>query len=219
MLINPLKSNGFALISRTSPCPTLGTFCYDFLSISNKIFLSKQWISRTDDSHCLPMPPPPPKKKDARLLYGLPAPPVAWAAVRSKAVVLLLLTLCLLLLSLWEFVSVLYFFVCYFMSILVLQSSWWGRESWLFCLICLPGVSWLLCGSFSRCHGVVCGLLLWYFLIILTYYFLSGSYKGVKLPLMVIRTEWQREHTLDTNKVGGICDVADRFPRKPPLWL
>ena len=26
------------------------------------------------------------------------------------------------------------------MSILVLQSSWWGRESWLLCLICLPGV-------------------------------------------------------------------------------
>ena len=30
------------------------------------------------------------------------SPPVAWAAVRSKAVVLLLLTFCLLLLSLWE---------------------------------------------------------------------------------------------------------------------
>ena len=57
------------------------------------------------------------------------------------------------------------------MSILVLQSSWWGRESWLLCLICLPGVSWWLSGSSSRCHGVVCSLWLWYFLIILTYYF------------------------------------------------
>ena len=26
------------------------------------------------------------------------------------------------------------------MSILVLQSSSWGRESWLLCLVCLPGV-------------------------------------------------------------------------------
>ena len=39
------------------------------------------------------------------------------------------------------------------LSILVLQSSWWGRESWLLCLICLPGVSWWLSGSSSRCHG------------------------------------------------------------------
>ena len=60
------------------------------------------------------------------------------------------------------------------MSILALQSSWLGRESWLLCLICLPGVSWWLSGSSSRCHGVVCGLWLWYFLIILTYYFLKA---------------------------------------------
>ena len=50
-------------------------------------------------------------------------PPVAWAAVRSGAVVLLLLTFCLLLLPLWESVIVLCFVVRYFMSILVLQSS------------------------------------------------------------------------------------------------
>ena len=54
-----------------------------------------------------------------------------------------------------ESVIVLCFVVWYFMSILVLQSSWWGRESWLLCLVCLPGVSWLLCGSSSRCHGFV----------------------------------------------------------------
>ena len=71
----------------------------------------------------------------------------------------------------WESVNVLCFVVRYFMSILVLQSSWWGRESWLLCLICLPGVSLWLGGSSSRCHRVVCSLWLWYFLIILTYYF------------------------------------------------
>ena len=100
------------------------------------------------------------------------SPLVSSAAVRSKAVVmLLLLTFCLLLLPLWESVIVLCFVVRYFMSILVLQSSWWGRESWLFCLVCLPGVLWLLCGSSSRCHGFVFSLWLWYILIILTYFF------------------------------------------------
>ena len=44
-------------------------------------------------------------------------------SVRSKAVVLLLLTFCLLLLPLWESVIVLCFVACYFMSILVVQSS------------------------------------------------------------------------------------------------
>ena len=28
--------------------------------------------------------------------------------------------------------------------------------------VCLPGVSWLLCDSSSRCHGFVCSLWLWY---------------------------------------------------------
>ena len=42
---------------------------------------------------------------------------------RSQAMVLLLLTFCLLLLPLWESVIVLCFVVHYFMSILVLQSS------------------------------------------------------------------------------------------------
>ena len=54
------------------------------------------------------------------------------------------------------------------MPFLVLQSSWLGLESWLLCSACLPGVSWLLCGSSSQCHGFVCSLLLWYFLVILT---------------------------------------------------
>ena len=51
---------------------------------------------------------------------------MAWAAVRSRAVVLLLLTFGLLLLPLWESVIVLCFVVRWFMSILVLRSSWWG---------------------------------------------------------------------------------------------
>ena len=55
---------------------------------------------------------------------------MALAALRSKAVVLLLLTFCLLLLPFWKSVIVLCFVVRYFMSILVLQSSWRGRESW-----------------------------------------------------------------------------------------
>ena len=56
------------------------------------------------------------------------------------------------------------------MSILVLQSSFSGRESWLLCLICLPGVSWWLSGSSSWCHGVVCGLwwgISWFYLLFL----------------------------------------------------
>ena len=48
---------------------------------------------------------------------------MAYAAVSSKAVVLLLLTFCLLLLQLWESVIVLCFVVRCFVSVLVLQSS------------------------------------------------------------------------------------------------
>ena len=105
----------------------------------------------------------------------LSPPPLPWLRLLSvrtyKAVVQLLLTFCLLLLPLLESVIVLCFVVRYFMSILVLQSSWWGRESWLLCLICLPGV-WWLSGSSSRCHGVVCGFWLGYFLIVLTTFLL-----------------------------------------------
>ena len=99
---------------------------------------------------------------------------VALVAVPSKVVVLLLLIRCWLLLPLQDSVIVLCFVVCYFMSILVCQSSWWGGESWLLCFVCLPGVSWLLCDSSSWCHGFVCSLWLWYFLIILTSYFCSS---------------------------------------------
>ena len=47
-----------------------------------------------------------------------------------------------------------------------------GKRELIALLICLPGVSWWLSGTSSRCHRVVCSLWLWYFLIILTYYFL-----------------------------------------------
>ena len=51
---------------------------------------------------------------------------MAWAAVRSWAVALLLLTCCWLLLRLWDSVVVLCFVVRCFVSLLVLRSSWWG---------------------------------------------------------------------------------------------
>ena len=62
--------------------------------------------------------------------------------VRSKAVVLLLIY-CLLFLSL--FVGVLCLFLvlpCSTLIVLflVLQSSWWERESWLLNINCLPDV-------------------------------------------------------------------------------
>ena len=93
--------------------------------------------------------------------------------------VLLLLTFCLLLLPLWESVIVLCFVVRCFVSVLVLHSSWWGRESWLLCLICLPGVSRWLSGSSSRCHRVFCGLWLGYFLIILTIFVITRGVQYV----------------------------------------
>ena len=51
------------------------------------------------------------------------SPEVAYAAVHSNAVVMLLLIRCLLLLPLWNSVIVICFVVRYLMSILVLQSS------------------------------------------------------------------------------------------------
>ena len=104
-----------------------------------------------------------------------PPPPPRW--LRLLSVLRRWFCCCWLFVYCWESVIVLCFVVCYYISILVLQSSWWGRDSWLLCLICLPGVSWWLSGSSSLCHRVVCGLWVWYFLIILTYYFLLSSYE------------------------------------------
>ena len=70
---------------------------------------------------------------------------------------------------------------------------------WWLCLICLPGVSWWLSGSSLRRHGVVCGLWLWYFLIILTYYFCNRRCLTKKSgELYENRTELH--HSLASNK-------------------
>ena len=63
----------------------------------------------------------------------------------------------------------LFFCVC-----LVLQSSCWGRESWLLWINCLLNALWqsVFCGSSSLWRGLVCGVWLWYFLIILTCFFM-----------------------------------------------
>ena len=67
--------------------------------------------------------------------------------VLAAKTVLLLLIRCGLLLPLWDSVIALCFVVRYFVSILVLQSSQWGRESWLPCFVfsswCLVIVVWL----------------------------------------------------------------------------
>ena len=91
---------------------------------------------------------------------------------------------CWLLLPLWDSVIVLCFVVRYFVSILVLQSSW--RESW-FALLSLPGVLWWLSGSSSPCHRVVCSLWLWYFLIILT--ILLGVFFSFKFQKILLFTK------------------------------
>ena len=48
----------------------------------------------------------------------------------------------------------------------VFLITWCSVQSW-FPLLCVPSVSWLLCGSSSRCHWFVCSLWLWYLVFIL----------------------------------------------------
>ena len=140
-------------------------------------------------------------------------------------------TFCSLLIPLWESVIVLCFVVRYFMSILVLQSSWWGGESWLLCFICLPGVSWWLSGSSSRCHGVVCSLWLWYFLIILTYYFwlywflifcaLFFTLIQILLHLVLVTNVWFANKIRLQHKLGKFGQSA-KFGQRPcffQFWI
>ena len=50
-------------------------------------------------------------------------------------------------------------FVHWFLSLLVLQSSWWGRESWLLYFVWHPGVLWLLflwLFLTVPCEGLLC---------------------------------------------------------------
>ena len=135
---------------------------------------------------------------------------------QAKAVVLMLLTCCLLLLPLWDSVIVQCFVVHFFMSLLVLQSSWRGRESWLFCLVCLTSVSWLLCGSSSRCHRLVCSLWLWYFLIILTYYF---RYLSCLEGHMNIRDKPSNVSNFKTCKLGKISMIRQIYRSNENLQM
>ena len=67
--------------------------------------------------------------------------PMALAAVRSKVVVLLLLVYCFMYHHCLGGLCVgLCFGMNYFMSVLVVQSSGRGRESWLLCFYCLSYV-------------------------------------------------------------------------------
>ena len=70
---------------------------------------------------------------------------------------ILLLIRCWLILPIQDSVIVLYFVSLHSCFVIILMEK---REIWLLCLVCLPGVSWLLCGYSSQCHGFVCCL--WY---------------------------------------------------------
>ena len=67
----------------------------------------------------------------------------------SKAVVLLLIVTPIVV-----FCNCLCFVVRYFFAIILM-----GGENWLLCLVCLPGIWWLLGGSFSRSRGFVCSVI------------------------------------------------------------
>ena len=53
----------------------------------------------------------------------------------------------------------------------LIKENWTKRAGCFSLFVFLVSSSWLLCGSFAPCHGFICSLWLWYFLIILTYYF------------------------------------------------
>ena len=76
--------------------------------------------------------------------------------------VLLLLTFCLLLLPLWESVIVVCFVVRYFMSILVLQSSWWEERAdcfaWFVFLVSRDGWAALPRGATGLSAVCDCGI-------------------------------------------------------------
>ena len=126
------------------------------------------------------------------------SPPVALADERYKAVVLLLMIRCWLLLPLLDSVIVLCFVVRYFVSILVLQPS---ELVAMLCLSswCLVIVVWL----FLRMPWFVCSLWLWYFMIILTYYFWSKLFTN----LISIRYYLTLKTQLKTAKDDTFSDI------------
>ena len=85
-----------------SPCNIFAAFCSKFVFAFKIVVFNHKYGLIQMITHSVP------------LFYGKP---------NFQAVVLLLLTFCLLLLPLWESVIVLCFAVRYFMSIPVLQSS------------------------------------------------------------------------------------------------
>ena len=92
----------------------------------------------------------------------------------------------------------------YFVSVIVLQSSLRGRENWLLCFNCLSYVLFLLifCGSSSRCHGLVCSVWLWYFLVIFTYFF-----KVVTIIAYVVSITKKSRNTDMTLAVSNILKI------------
>ena len=114
---------------------------------------------------------------------------MAQAAVLSKAVVQLLLIYCFMYLPLFVGVRVgLCFGIHHFMSFLVLQSSWRGRESWLLCFYCILDflILQMSCSSSSRCCGLVYSMWSWYSLIILTYFLYYD------LTVVCLHTPWNK---------------------------
>ena len=67
------------------------------------------------------------------------------------------------------------FVVYYFVSFLILQSASSRKRELVALLYCFTDVLLLLmfCYSSSRCLGLVCGVRLWYFLIIITYFIIQ----------------------------------------------
>ena len=53
---------------------------------------------------------------------------------------------------------------------------------------CLPDASCLLvlCGSSSRCHGLVCSVWLWYFLVTLTFIWRINSIKSIIADMLIL---------------------------------
>ena len=68
------------------------------------------------------------------------SPPVALAAIRSKAEGSVVVYSFLIVIPIVKFCNC-SMFCCALLCVQVLQSSRWGGESWLLCFVCLSGVS------------------------------------------------------------------------------
>ena len=81
----------------------------------------------------------------------------------------------------------------YFMSILVMHSSCWGRQSWLLYNYCILGVMWLLpfFAASSWCCGLDSSVWLWHFLVIFSYCLILSN-----VILIIIMLHHQRHMPL-----------------------